>query len=64
MELAWGVVTSAASPVEVRFAGDVVDTPIGWQPDGVTLATSDVVALGKLGTVDGWAVLAVLVATS
>lgn len=62
MELTWGVVTSI-SPVEVRFAGDVVDTPIGWQPDDVTLATSDVVVLGKLGTADGWAIVNVLVVT-
>ena len=53
MELTWGVVTSA-SPVEVRFAGDSVDTPIGWQNDALTLATSDVVALGKLGSSGGW----------
>jgi hypothetical protein len=62
MELVWGQVTSV-SPVQVRFAGDSVDTPVGWKSSGLTLSTSDKVLLGKAGTVDGWVIVSIMVAT-
>lgn len=54
-------VVTSVSPVEVRFWGDSVDTPIGWQSDALTLATNDIVLLAFDGGV--WNVVCVLVAT-
>lgn len=62
MEVTWGVVTSA-SPVEVRFAGDTIDTPVGLQDSSLTLSVSQKVMLAKLGSTGGWAVVCVLGAT-
>jgi hypothetical protein len=61
--LTWGLVTSAGSPVEVRFAGDTVDTPVELQAEGLTLATLDKVLLARAGSTDGWVVVCVLEAT-
>ena len=55
----WGVVQSVTvGAVTVRLAGDTVDVPIALQPDAVTLATSDKVAVAKLG--GSWTIVAVL----
>lgn len=64
MELTWGQVTDiTVGATTVRFVGDSVDTPVAYQAEGLTLATSDIVALGKLGSTDGWVILAILEAT-
>lgn len=62
MENTWGIVQSV-SPVEVRFAGDTTDTPVGLQNDALTLAEGDKVALDKRGSNGGWCIAYVMVAT-
>jgi len=62
MEITWGEVTSI-SPVEVRFAGDSVDVPVGLKTDGLTLATNDKVALIKLAWAGGWMIVAKVATT-
>ena len=61
--LTWGLVTDVGSPVQVRFAGDTVDTEVGLQAEGLTLATNDKVMLARLGSTGGWVVVCVLEAT-
>ena len=63
MEVRWGEVTSV-SPVEVRFAGDSTDRPVGLKADGLTLATNDKVALLRLGSTGGWFIVAKVVTTT
>jgi len=60
MEVTWGLVTQV-SPLLVRFAGDGVDSPVGLKTSGLTLVLSDKVALLKLGSTDGWMVVAKVV---
>jgi hypothetical protein len=52
----WGVVTNV-SPLEVRFAGDTIDTP-ALQNSDLTLGTSDKVVVAKVSST-GWVVLCV-----
>jgi|GEM_PF-1440944 len=61
-EITWGRVTSL-SPVEVRFAGDATSMPVGFKTEGLSLSTSDMVMLGKIGKPDAWAIIAKYVAT-
>ena len=56
----WGVVTSVASPAEVRIVGDSVDMPCPKINDNIaSLATTDVVLVERIG--GSWAIVAVLV---
>jgi len=56
-EANWGQVTSV-SPLEVRFAGDTIDIPVTLNLTTYSSpATGDMVALLRLGSVDGWCVL-------
>ena len=62
MEVRWGIVTQV-SPLLVRFAGDGEDSPVGLKTSGLTLAETDKVAVLKLGSTDGWMVVAKVVAS-
>ena len=62
MEVTWGQVTSI-SPVLVRIAGDSSDTAVALKQSGLSLATSDKVALIKLGTTGGWCIVCKVAAT-
>jgi len=63
MEVRWGEVTQVTPSVEVRFAGDSTDRPVGLKADGLTLATNDKVALLRLGSTGGWMIVAKVVTT-
>ena len=58
-DVTWGLVTST-SPVQVRIAGDTVDTPIAVK-DSITVATNDNVVLLRVGS--QWWIAGKVVAT-
>ena len=61
MQITWGQVTSISPSLQVRILGDLVDTPVGFVNDDVTLADGNRVLLVKPNTT--WIVVCKLVAS-
>ena len=57
----WGMVTGV-SPVEVRFTGDTVSSPVGLKDSALTLTTNDQVLLARVGS-DSWVIVCKIAAT-